>query len=107
MREARCTAGASVAADGRMAFYAPHGKLRRPTWELLCLLFIPATAVAQRVEVVSALEQVFPTDAPRGEKAARLEAARGEWEPFQIVVTGPLRAVRARVEGPFQPRPYP
>jgi hypothetical protein len=69
----------------------------------LAVLGTPARA---QVEVVSPLEQVFPTRAPKGERMARLEAARGEWEPFQIVVRGPLRKVRARAEGPFSPRLY-
>ena len=53
------------------------------------------------VWVVSPLEQVFPRG-PRGPRGhlsgkplARVEAARGEWEPFQIVVEGPLEGVRA------------
>jgi hypothetical protein len=77
----------------------------------LCLLLtlVSPPVSAERVEVVSPLVQVFPTDPPRGEKSARLEAARGEWEPFQIVVRAgerPLRGVRARAHGPFQPRLY-
>jgi hypothetical protein len=83
-----------------------NGKSRRPKWEILCLLCFPHAVLAQRVEVVSALEQVFPTAAPRGASSAQLEAARGEWEPFQIVVTGPLRGVRAQATGPFRPRLY-
>ena len=50
------------------------------------------------VRAVGPLVQVFPTSVPPGEPEARLEAARGEWEPFQIVVTataGALSAVRA------------
>ncbi|MGZ3427572.1 MAG: DUF4091 domain-containing protein, partial [Polyangia bacterium] len=42
--------------------------------------------------------QVFPTSVPPGEPEAKIEAARGEWEPFQIVVHaagGALRGVRA------------
>ena len=45
--------------------------------------------------VVSPLTQVFPVGSLAGENVARLEAARGEWEPFQIVVRGPLANVRA------------
>jgi hypothetical protein len=55
------------------------------------------------VEAVSALAQVFPADAPKGAPVAQLEAARGEWEAFQIVVRGPARAVRAsagKLRGP-------
>jgi hypothetical protein len=50
---------------------------------------------ALAVVVVSPLVQVFPRDAPTGASEARVEAARGEWEPFQIVVRGPARKVRA------------
>jgi hypothetical protein len=89
-----------------MLFLSKKGNRRRLPWELLCLLFLPRAALAQRVEVVSALEQVMPSAAPRGEKSARLEAARGEWEPFQIVVSGPARDVRAQAAGPFKPRLY-
>jgi glycosyl hydrolase family 123 len=48
--------------------------------------------------VVGPMVQVFPSSVPPGEPEARLEAARGEWEPFQIVVHAagaPLRAVTA------------
>ena len=38
------------------------------------------------VRVVSAMVQLFPSSVPAGEPEAQLEAARGEWEPFQIVV---------------------
>jgi glycosyl hydrolase family 123 len=46
--------------------------------------------------VVGPMVQVFPTAQVAGEARARLEAARGEWEPFQLVVSasgGPLRGV--------------
>ena len=35
---------------------------------------------------VGPMVQIFPTSVPAGEPEATLEAARGEWEPFQIVV---------------------
>jgi len=47
---------------------------------------------------VGPMVQVFPTSVPPGATEARLEAARGEWEPFQIVVHAagaPLKGVRA------------
>lgn len=48
------------------------------------------------VRVVSAMVKVMPDrPPPAGGAVARLEAARGEWEPFQIAVDGPARAVRA------------
>ncbi|HZS37100.1 MAG TPA: glycoside hydrolase domain-containing protein [Polyangia bacterium] len=59
------------------------------------------------VSVVSPLEHVFPDGAPPGEPGARVEAARGEWEPFQIVVRAPagealanVRALAAPLDGP-------
>ncbi|HSN34319.1 MAG TPA: glycoside hydrolase domain-containing protein, partial [Ideonella sp.] len=48
---------------------------------------------------VGPMLQVFPSTVPAGEPEARLEAARGEWEPFQIVVHaagGALHGVRAQ-----------
>src|SRR5438067_1123668 len=65
--------------------------------------------------VVGPMVQLFPTSVPRGEPAARLEAARGEWEPFQIAVLAsgaPLRGVRGEaspLRGPAElaaPRLY-
>jgi hypothetical protein len=47
---------------------------------------------------VGPMVQVFPSKVPAGEPEAKLEAARGEWEPFQIVVHaagGALHGVRA------------
>jgi hypothetical protein len=35
---------------------------------------------------VGPMVQLFPTSVPAGEPEAKLEAARGEWEPFQVVV---------------------
>jgi hypothetical protein len=65
-----------------------------------------AEGATMQVEAVSALVQVFPTKAPRGETTARIEAARGEWEAFQLVVQDRpgrrgLRGVRATV-GPLR-----
>lgn len=70
------------------------------------LLVTLAAAAAARADgappiaarAVGPMVQLFPTSVPPGEPEARLEAARGEWEPFQIVVHatgGPLHAVRA------------
>lgn len=67
----------------------------------LCALWPAAlahAAPALSARVVSPLVQVFPSAVPPGETEAKLEAARGEWEPFQIVVRssgGPLSGVRA------------
>ena len=55
----------------------------------------PAAVVAR---AVGPMVQVFPASVPAGEPEARLEAARGEWEPFQVVVHAAgaaLRGVRA------------
>jgi hypothetical protein len=71
---------------------------------LLAAFTMALAATSARAEpplsarVVSPLTQVFPSSVPPGEPEARLEAARGEWESFQIVVhaTGaPARAVSA------------
>jgi hypothetical protein len=67
----------------------------------LCALLLPSVAAAApalSARVVSPLVQLFPSAVPPGEPEARLEAARGEWEPFQIVVRssdGALAAVSA------------
>lgn len=45
-----------------------------------------AAAPALWARAVGPMTQVFPTTVPAGEPGATLEAARGEWEPFQIVV---------------------
>src|SRR6185503_17454971 len=57
----------------------------------------PAHAPGSNISwaVVSPLVQVFPRGSLKGASVARLEAARGEWEPFQIVVRGSLKNVRA------------
>jgi hypothetical protein len=47
---------------------------------------------------VGPMVQAFPDRVPAGEPEAKLEAARGEWEPFQIVLHaagGALHGVRA------------
>src|SRR5258706_7813957 len=74
------------------------------TFLALTLAFLCAACRPVRAEppvaigAVSALEQVFPESRPRLDAVARVEAARGEWEPFQIVVragSAPLAGVRA------------
>jgi hypothetical protein len=73
---------------------------------LACALAFSATARAQPV-VVSAMEDVFPRgDMVRGAGEARVEAAAGEWESFQIVVRGPAHEVRAEAS-PVGPAPAP
>ena len=54
--------------------------------------------VALVARVVGPMVQVFPSSVPAGEPEAKIEAARGEWEPFQMVVHaggGALDGVRA------------
>ncbi|HUS68263.1 MAG TPA: glycoside hydrolase domain-containing protein [Kofleriaceae bacterium] len=66
------------------------------------LLAASGRAEGPHVGVLSSLAQVFPAGAPRGDAVARLEAARGEWEAFQIAVTAgktPLKNVRADIKG--------
>jgi hypothetical protein len=54
------------------------------------MIAAPTTAPAHeeplRVSVVSSLITVRPGAAIEGSSSARLEAARGEWESFQVVV---------------------
>jgi hypothetical protein len=69
-------------------------RARWNAFALSCALIFPAVARAQP-RVVSSLEDVFPRGELKGTGDARLEAAAGEWESFQIVVKGPLREVRA------------
>jgi hypothetical protein len=57
-----------------------------------------AEPVSIATRAVGPMVQVFPSSVPPGEPEAKLEAARGEWEPFQIVVHaagGALHGVRA------------
>jgi hypothetical protein len=55
-----------------------------------------ASRARAEVRVVSAMVKVMPDrPLPSGTESARLEAARGEWEPFQIALSGPVRGVRA------------
>jgi hypothetical protein len=61
---------------------------------LSCALVFPAAGRAEP-RVVSSLEDVFPQGELKSAGEAKLEAAAGEWESFQIVVKGPLREVRA------------
>jgi hypothetical protein len=59
------------------------------------------------VRVASPLAQIFPDAPPTGEAAATLEAARGEWEPFQVVVyagDAPLHALTAQASPLRGPR---
>jgi hypothetical protein len=52
-----------------------------------------AAAPGLEVRAASPLEQVFPHAWPAGTPGATLEAARGEWEPFQIVVRADAHAL--------------
>lgn len=75
----------------------------RSSLAVLALLAAATRAPAEAAppiaaRVVGPLWQVFPSSVPAGEPEAQLEAARGEWEPFQIVVHaagGALGGVRA------------
>ncbi|MDB4965188.1 MAG: hypothetical protein JWN44_877 [Myxococcales bacterium] len=69
-------------------------------WPAIAVLSLAAAAQAEPVSAraVGPMVQLFPTSVPPGETVARLEAARGEWEPFQVAVHaagGPLKHVRA------------
>jgi hypothetical protein len=50
-------------------------------------------AAAPEVYAVSSLVTVRPWGTPRGRRAVELEAARGEWESFQVVVRAGPRAL--------------
>ena len=64
----------------------------------LSLVIAAPARAGLHAKVVSPLVQVFPDAPPPGAERAQLEAARGEWEPFQVVVSGDaaLSGVRAR-----------
>jgi len=69
----------------------------------LALSLAPAAAHAGQVWTAGATEKIRPDAAPRGDAAARIDAARNEFESFQIVVTGPASRVSARataLDGP-------
>src|SRR5438874_2772538 len=70
------------------------------TWLAGAVMIVAAAAHAEGLSAraVGPMVQVFPTSVPPGEPVAQLEAARGEWEPFQVVVHasgGALARVRA------------
>ena len=81
---------------------------------LLLTVLLPVLAQASEpsVRVVSPLVQVFPSSVPPGEPVAKIEAARGEFEPFQVVLHAgatPLHNVRATaapLDGGIVPRLY-
>jgi hypothetical protein len=62
------------------------------------LFLVAAQAAYAEVEIATAspLEAVFPDARANGPAGAVLEAARGEWEPFQIVVRAPAGASSVR-----------
>ncbi len=52
------------------------------------------SARAQEIGIATALEKIRPTGAaPQLTDRVVIEAARGEWEPFQIVIAGPRHKV--------------
>src|SRR4051794_12983767 len=75
----------------------------RLEWKIVALAAAVSfpTAATAGPTVVSAMENVFPTGTIDGGAEARIDAASGEWEAFQVVVRGPLSGVRAtaRVDG--------
>src|SRR5256885_16803056 len=58
------------------------------TWLAGAVMIVAAAAHAEGLSAraVGPMVQVFPTSVPPGEPTAQLEAARGEWEPFQVVI---------------------
>ena len=69
----------------------------RATVALAALLSLPGAARAASVWTALASEKIRPSAAPRPAASARIAAARNEFEPFQVVVTGPATNVRATV----------
>jgi hypothetical protein len=73
---------------------------------LALALALPEGARAATVRVLSPLTQVFPTTPPAGRSRAIVEAARGEYEPFQILVHADdaaltrVRATASALSGP-------
>jgi hypothetical protein len=73
---------------------SPSRNSRSHRWEPRFPFSGAPLALVAVVGVASPLEQVFPTGAPPSTaSAAQVEAARGEWEPFQIVVAATDRAL--------------
>jgi uncharacterized protein (TIGR03382 family) len=73
----------------------PVPSLRALAPLLAAALLAPLPARAQRVWTALATEKLRPSAAPRAETAARISAARNEFEAFQIGVSGPVTGVRA------------
>jgi len=63
-----------------------------------CLLASPPAGAAQ-VWTALAAEKIRPGAAARADTAAHIWAARNEFEPFQVGVTGPATGVRAAASG--------
>src|SRR5262245_2910252 len=68
------------------------------------LLLAPASGAADppalSVWTLDGLQRVRPEDPPREGHVARIRAARGEWEPFQVALRAsghPIRALTAEV----------
>jgi uncharacterized protein (TIGR03382 family) len=64
---------------------------------LAALIAAPLSASAAEVWVASASEKIRPSEQARPATAARIAAARNEFESFQVVVTGPASRVSASV----------
>jgi hypothetical protein len=61
---------------------------------LAALALAPLAAHAAEVWVAGATEKIRPDAKPRATTDASLEAARNEFEAFQVVVSGPASGVR-------------
>jgi hypothetical protein len=66
---------------------------------LIALASVPLAprAAAASVWTATATEKIRPSEKARSTSEARIEAARNEFEAFQVVVTGPASAVSASV----------
>ncbi len=76
--------------------------MRAPLLAVLCAA--PALAASLDVSVISSSQKVRPTEHPAGAPAASLEAARNEFEAFQVLLYangGAFSAVSAKVSAPL------
>jgi hypothetical protein len=77
---------------------------------LVPALLVPGLARAVQVWAVAGPEKIRPSAAARATATAQISAARNEFEPFQIVVTGAATSVRATATdlvGPGGTVPHP
>src|SRR5512138_1992794 len=69
--------------------------MRRTILAAAVLALVPLWVNAATVSVAGATFKVRPDQAPLASTAVSMSAARNEFEPFQILVTGPATGVTA------------